>query len=261
MKLTIKVLLHLVCLLFSNYVLRADTLLTDNQEYENSKIQKNKVDENVWKKAKDGLEYNEKKEKKEFDLKLPEKPAPLVSSQALKIILSVIIILIIAYILYRIFSDKMLFKKKLKVQQAFDVEDINEEKIEEFDLNPLLNDALANKNYRIAIRIYFLMVIKALKMKELIVWTKDKTNRDYKNELAKTHLYSGFSILLPVYEKIWYGDTFIDEIYFEESEPKFKNYLTDISLYQPVLESDTKVETVTTDTVVEIQTEIEISKV
>jgi len=49
-----------------------------------------------------------------------------------------------------------------------------EEKMLEIDLDKIFSDALLAKDYRLALRINFLIIIKLLSIKGNIIWTKEK---------------------------------------------------------------------------------------
>ena len=64
--------------------------------------------------------------------------------------------------------------------------------IHETDLERFLREALAQGNYTLAIRLYYLQVIKDLSAKSAIRWSREKTNRDYQRELRSHRLAEPF---------------------------------------------------------------------
>lgn len=79
------------------------------------------------------------------------------------------------------------------------------------DLQQLVQKALGDKNYRLAIRYYYLFLLKLMSEKELITWELQKTNDDYIREIKKTELQQPFINITRLYDYIWYGDFPIDE--------------------------------------------------
>ncbi|QNM86389.1 DUF4129 domain-containing protein [Polaribacter pectinis] len=115
------------------------------------------------------------------------------------------------------------FKKNKKITSeklVFEDEDIHE-----VDLEALLKDAIAKQEYRLAIRYYYLSVLKALSTKKLIDYHKDKTNSEYLFEIENTETRKQFSYLSYVYSYVWYGEFPVDASKFHAVEHKYKSFL------------------------------------
>ncbi|MBC6999973.1 DUF4129 domain-containing protein [Cytophaga sp. FL35] len=91
------------------------------------------------------------------------------------------------------------------------------------DIGELIEKALAEKNFRLAVRYYYLQSLKQLNEREFIDWQLQKTNSDYVSEITKEDLKQQFAHITKLYDYIWYGDFFIDEQRFLRAEPSFKN--------------------------------------
>ncbi len=101
-----------------------------------------------------------------------------------------------------------------------------EELIKDKDLPSLIEKAIAQENYSLAVRYYYLLLLKKLSDKELISWQQEKTNEDYIQELAvKQQLHSEFKKLTYLYDYVWYGEFLIDKEKFLQAENSFKNTL------------------------------------
>jgi len=125
------------------------------------------------------------------------------------------------YLLVRFFVNEKfnaIFTKKAKT--IFDI-DLTEQHIENLDLDALLKEALANKDYRLAVRYHFLRILKQLSQKEIIEWHFDKTNSDYQNEIEQPKLQFGFKEVAYLYDYIWYGEQPIDESKYDVVKEKF----------------------------------------
>lgn len=81
-----------------------------------------------------------------------------------------------------------------------------EENIHEMDFDKLIANAVAARDYRLAIRLQFLHALKILSDKHLINWQPGKTNHDYLLELGRNNLRSGFTELNEYFEYAWYGN-------------------------------------------------------
>lgn len=122
---------------------------------------------------------------------------------------------VIAFIIYKIAGGNLsgIFakNKKVKGENGFDYfeEDIHQENMDE-----KLRNAIKERNFRAAIRFYYLSLLKQLDANELIKWELGKTNRDYQRELKNQSYLDDFIRLSGVYEYSWYG-------HFEVSEERF----------------------------------------
>ena len=112
-------------------------------------------------------------------------------------------------------------KKKIK----YDIENISATKIPKSELELLLEKSLTEKNYREAIRIYFVFTIKSLVEKNYIIWEKEKTNFSYLNEMRDNTSFKEFENIVTIYEIIWYGEREISKEEFKRIEPFFLNLL------------------------------------
>ncbi len=100
-----------------------------------------------------------------------------------------------------------------------------EEYIHETDLERFLRQALAASDWPLAVRLYFLQTIKSLSENQAIVWSKEKTNRDYLREMRGHRLGAPFRDVTRQYEQVWYGNQPITRADFEQLEPAFKSLL------------------------------------
>ena len=84
--------------------------------------------------------------------------------------------------------------------------DTETEDLHALDLDTLLTQAEADRNYRLAVRLGYLRVLRQLSDKELIQWKPDKTNHDYLFELPNGPLPAAFRELTRQFEYVWYGE-------------------------------------------------------
>lgn len=121
-----------------------------------------------------------------------------------------------------------LFSGKRKKTETTDatLEDVD---IHALDYEELIGSALRSKDYRLAVRLWFLRTLKQLSDKEKLTWKLDKTNSDYYYELSGTGLQEEFGQVSFVYDYIWYGEFPVDEKSYREAEEKFKHFTSSIS--------------------------------
>ena len=128
---------------------------------------------------------------------------------------------LVIFLLIRVFVNEKfnaLFTKKAK--SIVDI-DLSEQHIESLDLDALMNDALKNKDYRLAVRFQFLKILKLLSQKNLIEWHFEKTNVDYEREIKHGNLQVAFKNASYLYENIWYGEQPIDEVGYAKTSSRF----------------------------------------
>ncbi|MCO6148627.1 DUF4129 domain-containing protein [Flavobacterium sp. NRK1] len=145
-------------------------------------------------------------------------------SSAFTIFLRIIAFLVIGFVVYmivRIILNKegmWIFgrsRKKINVQDA-DVEDIHQ-----MDFSELTQTTKKGGDYKLAIRYYYLWLLKKLADNEIIDWHWDKTNSDYLYEIKNDMLKKDFEYLSYVYDYSWYGDFPIDNEAFTKAEKAF----------------------------------------
>ncbi|WP_051200374.1 DUF4129 domain-containing protein [Flavobacterium subsaxonicum] len=101
-------------------------------------------------------------------------------------------------------------------------QDADAENIHEMDFSSLIDQTKANADYKLAVRYYYLWLLKKLSNREIIDWHWDKTNTDYLYEIKDTLLRNDFEYLSYVYDHSWYGDFPVDEKNFAKAERAFK---------------------------------------
>lgn len=98
------------------------------------------------------------------------------------------------------------------------------ENIHEIDFDEQLTQALANGNYRLAVRLLYLRTLKKLTDKNLIYWQLEKTNQAYVAELTDEKQQAAFKLLTNQFEYIWYGEFFIDKNTFSSINESFQQF-------------------------------------
>lgn len=120
-----------------------------------------------------------------------------------------------------------LFRKRSNAGATED-EDNGNENIFEINYQKEIDFATAQGNYRVAVRLMFLRLLKNMAEKNVINYKQDKTNFDYLLELHSTTYYNDFFRITRNYEYSWYGK-------FEVSEAAFKIIRTDFDYMEKKL--------------------------
>ena len=142
-----------------------------------------------------------------------------VALNILKYILIIAAIVLIVFLLLKNDIRALFYGKSASV--SIDFKEFDED-IHKINFDELIAVALSEKDFRRAVRLHFLKLLKELTDKNLISWKIDKTNNDYLMELANSKYTNHFKELAISYEYIWYGDFQLDETNFKITIEKFK---------------------------------------
>ena len=109
-------------------------------------------------------------------------------------------------------------------------EELDIQAVNTVDLGSQIEKCIQDKNYRLAVRFYYLWVMKLLNESHLIEFNIDKTNQDYTRELSKKSAFSGdrlklFKLCTYYYEYLWFGNFAVSEPAFLKIERTFKDFL------------------------------------
>jgi len=137
-------------------------------------------------------------------------------------ILPYILLVVLLFVLIRFFMNTQASDPSSSSKRnAFVGLSEEEQIIKNEDIQALIQKALADKNYRLAVRYSYLYSLQLLSKKELIDWQLQKTNHDYLSEIKKPDLQNSFSKITRIYDYIWYGDFTIDEPKYKKAETVF----------------------------------------
>ena len=145
----------------------------------------------------------------------------------LQYILFGLLAVLLAFLIYQLFMKTSFDDKGSKVVDRF--EELAPTQIPKSELELLLEKALANNDFRGAIRLYFIFIIKDLSEKEWIRWEKKKTNFSYLTEMRSRPQYESFNEVVSIYELVWYGNYSVEKEDFNSLEPRFKNLLNSLN--------------------------------
>ena len=128
-----------------------------------------------------------------------------------------------------------LFTPKSKKIEALNLKSVEqiEENLEEYDVAHYLNQAIEGHQYRIAIRLHYLFIIKELSKNKFIKWKRDKTNRNYLFETQNYSFSNSFSKSTGIFEKVWYGERDVTESDFTVIQSHFNKLNQEINSQIP----------------------------
>ncbi|TBW28934.1 DUF4129 domain-containing protein [Gramella sp. KN1008] len=141
-------------------------------------------------------------------------------------ILLVLLLIVIAWL----FSKLNPGERMLQEPSAGEVFITEEEKlIRNEDLKALMQEAVRNGEFRLAVRYYYLNELRKLDRLKLIRYEYQKTNQDYTAELKDENIRKHFSEITKFYEFIWYGSFQVSESDYKLAEKGFLRMETDLN--------------------------------
>jgi hypothetical protein len=159
-----------------------------------------------------------------FDINSDAKAANF-TDIALKVFYVVIFLLVVFFIVKAIINKEgtWIFGKSSD-KRIIPVTDI-ENNIYDTDFKALIADAEKENNHRLAIRYYYLWLLKTLSEEEIIDYYVEKSKSDYYLEIENKETKEDFSYTSYLYNYIWYGEFDIDDAQFEKAKKAFTQFL------------------------------------
>ncbi|MFM7022659.1 MAG: hypothetical protein ACKOXB_06735 [Flavobacteriales bacterium] len=204
-------------------------------------VKQHNFSDKKWESLRDELDYSQGKKKEE---KKEEEPKGRQSDKssfsppsmwmpgafAMKVIFwsilgVVIIVLIIVFVRNWKVSPT---NRKIKIEKG-EVSDFIPENIAELDLRGMLDELRSSASYREAIRAYYLMVLRDLNDRKLIVLKKNSISREFLLAMHGQPLYAKFFTLTRLFEKVWYGDYDIEAHEFPLAADMFEEFIIAIN--------------------------------
>lgn len=139
------------------------------------------------------------------------------------------IALAVIYLAYILFNEggSGLFSSRQSTRLN-NFEEITAENIENTDITTLITNAEKDNNFRLAIRYYYLLVLKNLSIKNYIKFEDDKTNSEYLNEINTASFSDKFAYTSYLYNYIWYGEFPVDIEQYNKAKNDFVTLLNQI---------------------------------
>ncbi|CAN5329857.1 hypothetical protein BH09BAC1_BH09BAC1_04690 [soil metagenome] len=222
--------------------------VSQQDEYLETDIEPKPFDRETWNKNREGMGYGETPVKKKPKEKPKEETGdgdeaedeenhensstifPSGVGPIFQVLLIGGIILLLAFLVFLLIKQGWLTgNKKIKDAdgKALLLDDI-EDNLHESDLERALRQALENNDYRMAIRIYYLTIIKELSFLQWIQWKRDKTNGQYVREMNDRPNSGTFKQLTNAFERVWYSDENIVQRHYDVLSPQFQSFINSL---------------------------------
>ena len=241
----LSVLLLLVFILLSVVQLSGqEPVPSPAQEFENTTLEPRNFKESDWEKASQGIDYRhstkEDKDKKDKDKdsadgrksRMQEKADDLGGAAGafwnvlVKIIFVFFAAVIVGLLIYYIMRGENIFKRKEKTARTtdFTLEEV-ETNLATSDLDRFILQAEKDGDYPLAIRLHYLAIIKALSLKKIIRYKKNKTNHVYVSRVNATPFGAEFQRATIAFERIWFGQNTFTQSDYQVMKPDFQKWI------------------------------------
>lgn len=142
--------------------------------------------------------------------------------------LGIIALLGLIYAIFKSWPSKRALKP-ISIEVHDDLEDSIEttDDLYRIDFRKKIEVAEKNQNFRLAIRYYYLWILQTLSKGGYIQYDKNKTNRQYSEELKNSKKLNDFNTSTSYYNFTWYGEYLVTEdVYYNKVVAQFKTLLT-----------------------------------
>ncbi len=161
----------------------------------------------------------EKKEAKEKKIETGNPPLQWMNMTTLL----VIVVLFLGILAWYLLQNNIVGRKQSIIAGKKN-DDISAENIFDINYQKEIEKAIDAGDYRLAIRLMFLRLLKNLSQKKIIEYKKERTNFDYLSQLYKTGYYNEFFRLTRDYEYAWYGKFDVNPETFGIIKNEFENF-------------------------------------
>ncbi|MEP3837108.1 MAG: hypothetical protein ABJM36_05645 [Algibacter sp.] len=138
-----------------------------------------------------------------------------------------IAVVFLVYILLNEGGTGLFTSKRKKALNTYS--EITAENIENADIQTLIKHAENDNDYRLAIRYYYLLVLKTLSLKNHIKFEDDKTNNEYLNEVKNKPFSKNFEYTSYLYNYIWYGEFPLNLDKYNKAKENFSDFLKQVN--------------------------------
>lgn len=195
------------------------------------KIQKYSQKYNYRKNKKDQKESNDKAVFKHESH--TEKSQSWLNKDWVQALMYALVLLILIVVIFYLFFKGNPEKQSNRInvtKKEFIADGISAEELQVADTDEMLENAMNSGNYKEAVRVQYLRILQILMHKNLINPSIEKTNYDYVQELSGKKYENDFLKLTVIFERIWYGNSDINAVFYKEIVPEFDAFFNQIRL-------------------------------
>ncbi|WP_276484487.1 DUF4129 domain-containing protein [Paraflavitalea pollutisoli] len=160
---------------------------------------------------------------KERQSNYTQEPDSFFSGDGIRIFIYVLIAIVLLWIIYRIVIVNNLFVTRASKARHVEAEE-EEEVLDNSSLDARIKAAMAQGNYRAAVRFLFLKTLNGLQNKGWIRYHAQATNHEYLSQVTPYGVGKEFRFLTHVYEYVWYGEFALNEEQFKQVHQHFQQF-------------------------------------
>jgi hypothetical protein len=161
----------------------------------------------------------DKKEAKEKNFRIGKPPLRWMNMTTLL----VIVVLFLGILAWYLLQNNIVGRKQSITAEKIS-DDITAENIFDINYQKEIEKAVNASDYRLAIRLMFLRLLKQLSQRRIIEYKQERTNFDYLTQLYSTGYYNDFFRLTRNYEYTWYGKFDVNQEAFGIIKTEFENF-------------------------------------
>lgn len=186
--------------------------------------------DDYWKNLKDDYRYRSIQPKKQVPRKRTRKTPETIPTEQNNpaiwswqdIVRYVLVFALLTMILYLIVRyGKFNWQSGPKIKAEINAKSGKPEEMEALEFERLIQEALKDNDYRLAMRYRFLALLYLLVRNKKVRWARDHTNRQYADQIDLPELRGLFQKASGAYETGWYGNAEAGEEQFEYLETLF----------------------------------------
>jgi hypothetical protein len=143
----------------------------------------------------------------------------------LPVVIRVIMLVLFIVLLFVLFTKTRLHRIFYTDREVSAI-DLYEEGIHEegIDFEKEIGLQVTKKNFRNALRLLHLKILKDLELHGSISYSKGKTNRDYYREIKNSDLRTIFLELTGIYNRVWYGNYLLSAEEYQQAAAVFNRF-------------------------------------
>ncbi len=136
-----------------------------------------------------------------------------------------VIVLVAAVVFLLLYLRGSLFVKAIvrPPKHAGEVATLHEDVAVE-DIPALIREAEARGEWRRALRLHYLFVLRDLSAAGIIRWRPELTDRDYRQQITDPTLRAGFATMARTFQWVWYGSVHLDGPTYEALIVPFRQH-------------------------------------
>jgi hypothetical protein len=142
-------------------------------------------------------------------------------------IIVIIVIACVGLLLYLYLKQNGYLFKKTSVEIDKTVR-LTDEELDVDTYHQQIEQAVNSGRLRVAVRLLYLQTLRILVDKQIVTYSREKTNAAYLRSMVSTPWYKAFAMLTLDYEYIWYGDVPVNDEQFKVIHRQFRQFMNEL---------------------------------